>query len=64
MFSINLDNGVQVLDLRKTTEQINKYLKQQGITDLIDHPTMNMFSLEGETLALWKDLVKSQPITL
>lgn len=53
-----------IMDLEQTVIKLNKILAQKSPEDLITHPTMGMYSLSDETLELWKDLVRSQPITL
>ena len=53
-----------IMDLEQTTINLNKIISQKDPKNIINHPTMGMYSLSGERLELWKNMVRSQPITL
>jgi len=52
------------IDLKQTVININKICAKISPENVISHPTMGQYCLAAEELALWKDLVRSQPITL
>ena len=65
LFSYEKVGDIVILDTAKTTNKLNQLAKRLGQKDLIiDHPTMFQLSLEGEALALWKDMVRTQPIMI
>ena len=65
LISYKKTGDIVVLDTAQTTNKINQLAASVGRKDLImNHPTMSMLSLEGESLALWKDMVRTQPIML
>lgn len=61
LFSYTSKNNVYTIDWNKSLAAMNDYARKRSLPAL---ENTTMLSLEGDTLALWKDLAKSQPITL
>ena len=55
---------IVTIDLKRSIANINKFLKGIGSKDSVAHPTDGFLVLDGKYLALWKEMARSQPITL